>query len=37
LLGSMVYDLAFDISRQRMDTWSRWEEVSRAAEKAITI
>jgi NADP-dependent 3-hydroxy acid dehydrogenase YdfG len=25
LLGSMVYDVAFDISRQRMDTWSRWE------------
>jgi NAD(P)-dependent dehydrogenase (short-subunit alcohol dehydrogenase family) len=35
LLGSMVYDLAFDISRQRMDTWSGWEEVSRAAEKAV--
>jgi NAD(P)-dependent dehydrogenase (short-subunit alcohol dehydrogenase family) len=35
LLGSMVYDLAFDISRQRMDTWAGWEEVSRAAEKAV--
>lgn len=35
LLGSMVYDLAFDISRQRMDTWSGWETVSRAAEKAV--
>jgi NAD(P)-dependent dehydrogenase (short-subunit alcohol dehydrogenase family) len=34
LLGSMVYDLAFDISRQRMDTWAGWEDVSRAAEKA---
>jgi NAD(P)-dependent dehydrogenase (short-subunit alcohol dehydrogenase family) len=22
LLGSMVYDLAFDISRRRMDTWA---------------
>ena len=22
LLGSMVYDLAFDISRQRLDTWA---------------
>ncbi|GAA0500348.1 short-chain dehydrogenase/reductase [Paractinoplanes deccanensis] len=35
LLGSMVYDLAFDISRQRMDTWARWEEVSRSAEHAV--
>jgi NAD(P)-dependent dehydrogenase (short-subunit alcohol dehydrogenase family) len=35
LLGSMVYDLAFDLSRQRMETWAGWEEVSRAAEKAI--
>ncbi|MGW0214747.1 SDR family oxidoreductase [Micromonospora chokoriensis] len=35
LLGSMVYDLAFDISRRRMDTWSRWEQVSRAAEQAV--
>ncbi|MGQ5261280.1 SDR family oxidoreductase [Micromonospora sp. ZYX-F-536] len=35
LLGSMVYDLAFDISRRRMDTWTGWEEVSRRAEKAV--
>jgi NAD(P)-dependent dehydrogenase (short-subunit alcohol dehydrogenase family) len=35
LLGSMVYDVAFDISRRRMDTWASWEEVSRAAEKAV--
>ncbi|ONI78759.1 short-chain dehydrogenase [Actinosynnema sp. ALI-1.44] len=35
LLGNMVYDLAFDISQQRMNTWSGWEEVSRAAEKAV--
>lgn len=35
LLGSMVYDLAFDISRQRMATWAGWEEVSRAAEHAV--
>ncbi|MFC6019830.1 SDR family oxidoreductase [Plantactinospora solaniradicis] len=35
LLGSMVYDLAFTISRQRMDTWAGWEQVSRAAEKAV--
>ncbi|GGT00256.1 short-chain dehydrogenase/reductase [Planobispora rosea] len=35
LLGSMVYDLAFDISRRRMETWAAWEQVSRAAEKAV--
>jgi NAD(P)-dependent dehydrogenase (short-subunit alcohol dehydrogenase family) len=35
LLGSMVYDLAFDISRRRMETWAGWEQVSRAAEKAV--
>ncbi|KIH97035.1 short-chain dehydrogenase [Streptomonospora alba] len=35
LLGGMVYDLAFDVSRQRMDTWARWEEVSRAAEHPV--
>lgn len=35
LLGSMVYDLAFDTSRRRMDTWAGWEQVSRAAEQAV--
>ncbi len=35
LLGSMIYDLAFDVSRRRMATWSDWEEVSRAAEHAV--
>ncbi|MFF0308918.1 SDR family oxidoreductase [Streptosporangium sp. NPDC004379] len=35
LLGSMVYDLAFDISRRRMETWAAWERVSRAAEHAV--
>ncbi|GAA0588042.1 SDR family NAD(P)-dependent oxidoreductase [Streptomyces crystallinus] len=35
LLGSMVYDLAFDIARKRMETWAAWEDVSRAAEHAI--
>ncbi|SCG66003.1 SDR family oxidoreductase [Micromonospora humi] len=35
LLGSMVYDLAFDISRRRMETWASWEQVSRAAEHAV--
>ncbi|MFI6443429.1 hypothetical protein [Kitasatospora sp. NPDC050543] len=31
----MVYDLAFDIARKRLDTWAGWESVSRAAEQAI--
>ncbi|MEO3890757.1 SDR family oxidoreductase [Nonomuraea sp. B5E05] len=35
LLGSMVYDLAFDVSRRRMETWAAWEQVSRAAEHAV--
>ncbi|MCF2529633.1 SDR family oxidoreductase [Yinghuangia soli] len=35
LLGSMVYDLAFDVSRKRMETWAAWEGTSRAAEKAV--
>ena len=35
LLGSMVYDLALQVSQQRMQTWSGWEQVSRAAEHAI--
>ncbi|YCK39872.1 SDR family NAD(P)-dependent oxidoreductase [Actinomadura sp. ATCC 39365] len=35
LLGSMVYDLAFDLSRRRMADWSGWERVSRAAERAV--
>jgi NAD(P)-dependent dehydrogenase (short-subunit alcohol dehydrogenase family) len=35
LLGSMVYDVAFDISRRRMETWAAWEQTSRAAEKAV--
>lgn len=35
LLGSMVYDLAFDVSQKRMDTWAAWEKTSRAAEHAI--
>ncbi|MFD9574983.1 SDR family NAD(P)-dependent oxidoreductase [Streptomyces sp. NPDC059982] len=36
LLGSMVYDLAFDIARRRMETWAGWESVSRAAEAAVS-
>ncbi|GLU48315.1 SDR family oxidoreductase [Nocardiopsis ansamitocini] len=35
LLGSRVYDLAFDVSRERMTTWAAWEETSRAAEQAV--
>lgn len=35
LLGSMVYDLAHDVSRRRADDWAAWEEVSRAAEHAV--
>ena len=35
LLGSMVYDLAVDATRQRLATWARWEDVSRAAEHAV--
>ncbi|MFF0580194.1 SDR family oxidoreductase [Streptosporangium saharense] len=35
LLGNMVYDLAFNVCRQRMETWESWEEVSRAAEHAV--
>lgn len=37
LLGSMVYDLAFDIARGRMAVWSAWEDTSRAAEKAVPM
>lgn len=35
LLGSMVYDLAFDLARRKMDTWAGWERVSRAAEHGV--
>jgi NAD(P)-dependent dehydrogenase (short-subunit alcohol dehydrogenase family) len=35
LLGSMVYDLAFELSRGRMATWAEWEKISRAAEQAV--
>ncbi|GAB3651097.1 SDR family NAD(P)-dependent oxidoreductase [Streptomyces sparsus] len=34
LLGSLAYDLAFDIARSRARTWAAWEETSRAAEQA---
>ncbi|MFI5617595.1 SDR family NAD(P)-dependent oxidoreductase [Streptomyces sp. NPDC051567] len=35
LLGSVAYDLAFDMTHRRMDAWAAWEQVSRAAEHAI--
>ncbi|MEV0768865.1 SDR family NAD(P)-dependent oxidoreductase [Nocardia salmonicida] len=35
LLGNMVYDLAFDLARAKMATWSAWEQTSRAAERAV--
>lgn len=35
LLGGTVYDLAFHLSRRRMDTWASWEQVSRAAEHPV--
>ncbi|WP_078843163.1 SDR family oxidoreductase [Streptomyces albus] len=34
LLGSSCYDVAFDLTRKKMDTWAAWEEISRAAEQA---
>ncbi|KAF0844911.1 SDR family NAD(P)-dependent oxidoreductase [Nocardia caishijiensis] len=36
LLGDMVYDLAFDLTRAKLDTWAGWEETSRAAERAVS-
>ncbi|MEV0685801.1 SDR family NAD(P)-dependent oxidoreductase [Nocardia sp. NPDC050378] len=35
LLGNMVYDLAFDLTRAKLDTWAAWEATSRAAERAV--
>ncbi|MFD7027373.1 SDR family NAD(P)-dependent oxidoreductase [Streptomyces sp. NPDC059917] len=35
VLGSMVYDLAVDVAERRKTTYSGWEQVSRAAEKAV--
>jgi NAD(P)-dependent dehydrogenase (short-subunit alcohol dehydrogenase family) len=35
ILGSAVYDLAINTVKARIDTWTAWEETSRAAEKAI--
>ncbi|WP_313582445.1 hypothetical protein [Lacrimispora sp.] len=35
ILGSMVYDLAMDALKKRMNAWEEWETVSRASENAI--
>lgn len=35
ILGSLVYDIAIKTVKDRIAVWEQWEEVSRAAEKAI--
>jgi NAD(P)-dependent dehydrogenase (short-subunit alcohol dehydrogenase family) len=35
LLGSMVYDLAVDLTGKKLATWAAWEETSRAAEQPV--
>ncbi|MFI7276064.1 SDR family NAD(P)-dependent oxidoreductase [Streptomyces sp. NPDC049879] len=37
LLGSAVFDYALDSTRRRAEAWQAWEEVSRAAEKAVPM
>jgi NAD(P)-dependent dehydrogenase (short-subunit alcohol dehydrogenase family) len=37
LLGSMVYDQAFEVSQRKMATWAAWEETSRAAEHGVPM
>ena len=37
LLGSVVFDMAMDVSRARMRTWASWESVSRGAECGIPM
>ncbi len=37
VLGSLAYDLAVGLARQRVETWARWEPVSRAAERAVPM
>lgn len=34
VLGSAVFDMAMEATRRRLEVWSRWENVSRAAEDA---
>lgn len=35
LLGSMVFDLAADLTGKKLATWAAWEETSRGAERAV--
>jgi NAD(P)-dependent dehydrogenase (short-subunit alcohol dehydrogenase family) len=37
ILGSAVLDAAIAMTRARIDTWKRWEDVSRAAEHAVPM
>jgi NAD(P)-dependent dehydrogenase (short-subunit alcohol dehydrogenase family) len=37
VLGGLAYDLAVGLARQRVETWARWEPVSRAAERAVPM
>jgi NAD(P)-dependent dehydrogenase (short-subunit alcohol dehydrogenase family) len=37
ILGSAVFDAALHVTRERLATWERWEDVSRAAEHAVPM
>jgi NAD(P)-dependent dehydrogenase (short-subunit alcohol dehydrogenase family) len=37
VLGSLAYDVAVGLARQRLETWAGWEQVSRSAERAIPM
>ena len=37
ILGSAVLDAAIAMTRARIDTWERWQDVSRAAEHAVPM
>ncbi len=37
ILGSAVLDAAIAMTKARIDTWERWEDVSRAAEHAVPM
>jgi len=37
VLGGTVLDAMIEASRARIETWRRWEEVSRAAERAVPM
>ncbi|SFB07876.1 short chain dehydrogenase [Lentibacillus halodurans] len=36
VLGSMLFDVAIDSTKERIATWKEWETVSRAAERDIS-